>query len=96
MIPNVVSVGSDASLNHVSEVMPSPVIHISSNQSVANGIVLMVNKEIRKILVTDSRKVIDIVTGATFLRLFVESNDEELQKVYQQNLEGIYNNWSIC
>jgi len=79
----------------VSEVMSSPVIHVASNQSVADVIDLMANKEIRKIPVIDSGKVVGIVTGTEFLRLFVQSNDEELQKVYQQYLKRVYNNWSV-
>jgi len=139
MNPNVVSVGSDASLKHVaelmssqkigsivivdkdtpvgiiterdfatkvilenysgqtkvSEVMSSPIIHISPDQSVADVIDLMANKEIRKIPVIDSGKVIGIVTGTEFLRLFVQSTDDELQKVYQQYLKRVYTKWSV-
>ena len=40
----------------VSAVMSSPAIHVASNQSVADVIDLMANKEIRKIPVIDSGK----------------------------------------
>ena len=75
--------------------MSSPVIHLSSDKSVADVIDLMANKEIRKIPIVDSGRVIGIVTGTEFLRLFVQSNDKELQKIYQQYLKRVYNNWSV-
>ena len=77
----------------VSEVMSSPVVHISSNQSVADVIDIMANKEIRKIPVIDDGKVIGIVTGTEFLRLFVQATDEDMQKAYQQYVKRVYSNW---
>ena len=77
----------------VSEVMSSPVVHISSNQSVADVIDIMANKEIRKIPVIDNGKVIGIVTGTEFLRLFVQATDEDMQKAYQQYVKRVYSNW---
>ena len=79
----------------VSEVMSSPVTYLSSDKSVADVIDLMANKEIRKIPVVDSGRVIGIVTGTEFLRLFIQSNDEDLQKIYQQYLKRVYNNWFV-
>ena len=77
----------------VSEVMSSPVVHISSNQSVADVIDIMANKEIRKVPVIDEGKVIGIVTGTEFLRLFVQATDEDMQKAYQQYVKRVYSNW---
>ena len=77
----------------VSEVMSSPVVHISSNQSVADVIDIMANKEIRKVPVIDEGKVIGIVTGTEFLRLFVQATDEDIQKAYQQYVKRVYSNW---
>lgn len=77
----------------VSEVMSSPVVHISSNQSVADVIDIMANKEIRKVPVIDEGKVIGIVTGTEFLRLFVQATDEDMKKAYQQYVKRVYSNW---
>lgn len=77
----------------VSEVMSSPVIHISSNQSVSDVIDLMANKEIRKVPVIDDGNLIGIITGTEFLRLFVQATDEDMQQVYQQYVKRVYSKW---
>ena len=77
----------------VSEVMSSPVIHVSPNQSVADIIDIMANREIRKIPVIDNGKLVGIVSGTEFLRLFVQSTDEDIKKIYQQYLKRIFSNW---
>ncbi|MGD8707489.1 MAG: CBS domain-containing protein [Nitrosopumilaceae archaeon] len=77
----------------VSEAMSSPVVHISSDQSVADVIDIMANKDIRKVPVIDDGKVIGIVTGTEFLRLFVQASDEDMQKAYQQYVKRVYSNW---
>ena len=77
----------------VSEVMSSPVIHVSPNQSVADIIDIMANREIRKIPVIDNGKLVGIVSGTEFLRLFVQSTDEDIKKIYQQYVKRIFSNW---
>lgn len=77
----------------VSEVMSSPVIHVSSNQSVADLIDIMANQEIRKIPVIDDGKVTGIVTGTEFLRLFVQATDKDMQKAYRQYLKRVFSKW---
>ncbi len=77
----------------VSEVMSSPLTHISSNQSVADVIDIMANKDIRKIPVIDEGRVIGIVTGTEFLRLFVQASDEDMQQAYKQYVKRVYSQW---
>ena len=77
----------------VSEVMSSPVVHVSSDQSVADIIDIMANKDIRKVPVIDNGKVLGIVTGTEFLRLFVQASDEDLQKAYQEYVKRVYSKW---
>lgn len=84
---------SYSSDSKVSEVMSSPVIHVSSEQSVADVIDIMANKEIRKVPVIDNGKVIGIVTGTEFLRLFVQATDKDMQKAYQQYVKRVFSNW---
>lgn len=77
----------------VSDVMSSPVIHVSPNQSVADIIDIMANREIRKVPVIDNGRVVGIVSGTEFLRLFVQSTDEDIKKIYQQYVKRIFSNW---
>ena len=77
----------------VSEVMSSPVVHVSSDQSVADIIDIMANKDIRKVPVIDNGKVLGIVTGTEFLRLFVQASDADLQKAYQEYVKRVYSKW---
>ncbi len=77
----------------VSEVMSSPLIHVSSDQSAADVIDIMANKEIRKLPVIDEGRVVGIVTGTEFLRLFVQATDKDMQKAYQQYVKRVYSNW---
>jgi CBS domain-containing protein len=77
----------------VSEVMSSPVIHVSSDQSAADVIDIMASREIRKVPVIDEGCVVGIVTGTEFLRLFVQATDKDMQKAYQQYVKRVYSNW---
>ena len=88
-----VMIKSYSSDTKVSGVMSSPVIHVSPDQSAADIIDIMVNKEIRKIPVIDSGKVVGIVSGTEFLRLFVQATDDDMKKAYQQYVKRIYSNW---
>ena len=88
-----VMIKSYSSDTKVSGVMSSPVIHVSTDQSAADIIDIMVNKEIRKIPVIDSGKVVGIVSGTEFLRLFVQATDDDMKKAYQQYVKRIYSNW---
>ena len=77
----------------VSVVMSSPVIHVSPNQSAADIIDVMANNEIRKVPVLDNGKIVGIVSGTEFLRLFVQATDNDMKKVYQQYVKRIYSKW---
>jgi CBS domain-containing protein len=77
----------------VSAVMSSPVIHVSPSQSVADIIDIMANKEIRKIPVIDNGKVVGIVSGTDFLRLFALATDDDMKKAYQQYVKRIFSEW---
>ncbi|MDH3203327.1 MAG: CBS domain-containing protein [Nitrosopumilus sp.] len=77
----------------VSDIMSSPVIHVSPNQSVAEIIEIMANNEIRKVPVIDNGKVVGIVSGTEFLRLFIQASDDDMKKVYQQYVKRIFSKW---
>ena len=77
----------------VSAVMSSPVIYVNSDQSAADIIDMMANHEIRKVPVIDNGKVVGIVSGTEFLRLFVQASDEDMRNMYQQYVKRIYSKW---
>lgn len=77
----------------VSDVMSSPVINVSPSQSVADIIEVMANNEIRKVPVIDNEKIVGMVSGTEFLRLFVQATDQDIKKVYQQYVKRIYSKW---
>ena len=77
----------------VSDVMSYPVVYVSPNQSAADIIEIMANREIRKVPVIDNGKVVGIVSATEFLRLFVQSTDEDIKKIYQQYVKRIFSNW---
>ncbi|MDH3735526.1 MAG: CBS domain-containing protein [Nitrosopumilus sp.] len=77
----------------VSDVMSSPVIYVSPNQSVSDIIDIMANREIRKVPVIDNGKIVGIVSGTEFLRLFVQTTDADIKKIYQQYVKRIFSNW---
>ncbi len=77
----------------VSAVMSSPVIYVKPNQSAADIIEMMANKEIRKVPVIDDGKIVGIVSGTEFLRLFVQASDQDMRKMYQEYVKRIYSNW---
>ncbi len=77
----------------VSAVMSTPVIHVESNQSVSDIIEIMANKEIRKVPVIDEGKIVGMVSGTEFLRLFVQASDQDMRKIYQEYVKRIYSNW---
>jgi len=77
----------------VSEVMSSPVIHVSLSDSASTVIEKMSNNDIRKIPVFDDGEVVGIVTSTDFLRLYAKTTDEDIQKIYQAFIKRIYSKW---
>ena len=92
-----VKMASDAynSETKVSVIMSSPVIHVSPNQSVVDVIDHMSKKNIRRIPVVENGKVVGIITGTNFLRLFSRCTDKDMKNLYQRFLERIYSNVSF-
>jgi len=78
-----------------SEIMSSPVLHASPDHSVLDVVDLMAQKNIRRIPVIEDGKVVGIITGTNFLRLFSRCTDEEMKNMYQRFLEKIYSNIKI-
>ena len=61
------------------DVMTSPVIHISAEETVLQASDIMIEKKIRKIPVFDAGKISGIITATDILRFFRFSDNEELQ-----------------
>lgn len=63
----------------ISEVMTSPVIHISAEESVLNASDIMIEKKIRKIPVFNAGKIVGIITVTDILRYFRFSTQEQIR-----------------
>ncbi|MGY5149714.1 MAG: CBS domain-containing protein [Candidatus Nitrosopumilus sp. bin_68KS] len=63
----------------ISEVMTSPVIHISAEESVLRASGIMIEKKIRKIPVFDKGKISGIITATDILRFFRFSTNEKIK-----------------
>ncbi|MGD8707385.1 MAG: CBS domain-containing protein [Nitrosopumilaceae archaeon] len=61
----------------ISDVMTSPVIHISPNETILQASDIMVEKKIKKIPVFDAGKISGIITATDILRFFRFSNNKE-------------------
>ncbi|MCV0410428.1 CBS domain-containing protein [Nitrosopumilus sp.] len=63
----------------ISEIMTSPVIHISAEASVLQASDIMIEKKIRKIPVFDAGEISGIITATDILRFFRFSTTEQLK-----------------
>ena len=63
----------------ISEVMTSPVIHISSEETVLQASDIMIERKIRKIPVFSKGKIIGIITATDILRFFRFSVHEQIK-----------------
>ena len=61
------------------DVMTSPVIHISAEETVLQASDIMIEKKIRKIPVFDAGKISGIITATDILHFFRFSDNEEVQ-----------------
>ena len=67
------------STTKISEVMTSPIIHISAEESVLQASDIMIEKKIRKIPVFDAGKISGIITATDILRFFRFSTNEQIK-----------------
>ncbi len=63
----------------ISEVMTSPVIHVSPEESVLQVSDIMIEKKIRKIPVFDAGEISGIITATDILRFFRFSTNEQIK-----------------
>jgi signal-transduction protein with cAMP-binding, CBS, and nucleotidyltransferase domain len=63
----------------ISEVMTSPVIHTSTEETVLQASDIMIERKIRKIPVFDAGKISGIITATDILRYFRFSDNEEIK-----------------
>ena len=78
----------------VSEVMSSPLIHVSSDQSAADVIDIMANKEIRKLPVIENENVIGIITSTDIVKLLAVSTETDVRDMYFHSVSKIFTNYS--
>ena len=66
----------------VSEIMSSPVIHVSPEESILEAAEIMAKKNIRKIPVVDNGKVTGLISTTDIMVLFTMCKEEDLRKIF--------------
>ncbi len=84
------ALNSFSSDTKASQIMSSPVIHVSPKQSIADVVDIMAKRNIHKFPVISDGDVVGIITGTDFLRLYSRSSAEEMKKTYEQFVNRIY------
>ncbi len=74
----------------ITQIMSSPIIHVTPNESVLDVADLMATKKIRKIPVIENDEAIGIITASDMLNLFTLLTEEDLKKIYSNFLIKIY------
>jgi len=74
----------------VKKIMSSPLIGISSEESVWTVAELMYTRKVRKIPVIEEDKVIGIVTATDLVNQFAVSTEEDLKNMYFQTITKIF------
>lgn len=74
----------------ITQIMSSPIIHVTPNESILEVADLMATKKIRKIPVLENDDVIGIITATDMLHLFTLLTEEDFKKVYSNFLTKIY------
>lgn len=78
----------------VKQVMSSPLIAISSDESVWMAADLMHTRGVRKLPVIDNDNVIGIITSTDLVNQLAISTEEDLRKMYHESVIKVYQNYS--
>ena len=66
----------------VSNIMSSPILHVTPEESIIKVAEIMTSKNIRRLAVVDQGKVIGIISSSDLTVLFSMSKEEDLKKVF--------------
>ena len=78
----------------VKQIMSSPLVSISSDETVRTAGDLMHNKKVRKLPVIDNVNVVGIVTATDIVNLLAVSVEEDMRDMYFHSVAKIYTNYS--
>jgi len=80
----------------VKEIMSSPLLAISSDESVRNAADLMHDREVRKLPVINEDKIVGIITATDIVNLLAVCVEEDMRDMYFHSVAKIYTNYSPC
>jgi CBS domain-containing protein len=78
----------------VKQIMSTPLITISPDESVWNVADLMHTRGIRKLPVVEDDQVIGIITATDLVNQLAISTDEDIRKMYHQSVIKVYKHYS--
>ena len=78
----------------VKQIMSSPLVSISSDETVRTAGDLMHNKKVRKLPVIDNGNVVGIITATDIVNLLAVSVEEDMRDMYFHSVAKIYTNYS--
>ena len=70
----------------VSEIMSSPVLHVSPDESIIKTAEIMTSKNIHRLPIVDQGKVIGIISSTDLAILFSMYKEEDLKKIFGPSL----------
>ncbi len=78
----------------VKQIMSTPLIAISPNESIWMVADLMYTKGIRKLPVIEDEQVIGIITSTDLVKQLAISTDEDIRKMYHESVIKVYKQYS--
>ncbi len=78
----------------VKQIMSSPLIATSPDETVLMAADLMYTRDIRKLPVIDNDKVVGIVTASDLVKQLAISTEEDIQKMYHETVIKVYKQYS--
>jgi len=78
----------------VKEIMSSPLLSISSDESVRNAADLMHDRGVRKLPVVNDDKVVGIITATDIVNLLAVCVEDDMRDMYFHSVAKIYTNYS--
>jgi len=71
----------------VSNIMSSPILHVTPEESIIKAAEIMTSKNIRRLAVVDQGKVVGIISSSDLTVLFSMSKEEDLEKIFGAYLD---------
>jgi CBS domain-containing protein len=78
----------------VKQIMSSPLIATSPDETVLMAADLMYSRDIRKLPVIDNDSVVGIITATDLVNQLAVSTEEDIQKMYHESVIKVYKQYS--